>query len=74
MLPVMPHFLLQLRSSCPQYLPSGGTAPVKSRNRFLDKLAQKGLLWSQVLAAFRDALARLDFKPAWRSEELGEFV
>lgn len=45
-----------------------------SWEQFLDELAQKGPLWSQVLAAFRDALARLDFKPVWKSEELEELV
>lgn len=42
--------------------------------QFLDELEQKGPLWTQVLAAFQDALARLDFKPVWRSEELEELV
>lgn len=45
-----------------------------SWEQFLDELAQKGPLWSQVLAAFQDALARLDFKPVWKSEELEELV
>ena len=45
-----------------------------SWDQFLDKLQQKGPLWSQILAGFRDALARLDFKPVWKSENLEELV
>lgn len=45
-----------------------------SWSQFLEELEQKGPLWSRVLAAFRDALARLDFKPVWRSEKLEELV
>lgn len=46
----------------------------QSWDQFMDELGRKGLLWSQVLAAFRDALARLDFKPVWRSDELEELM
>ncbi len=45
-----------------------------SWDQFLDELQQKGPLWSQILAGFRDALARLDFKPMWKSENLEELV
>lgn len=45
-----------------------------SWQRFLDELAQKGSLWRQVFTAFQDALARLDFKPVWKSETLEELV
>lgn len=46
----------------------------RSWNQFLDELEHKGPLWTQVLKAFQDALARLDFKPVWRSEKLEELV
>lgn len=46
----------------------------RSWSQFLDELEQKGPLWTQVLKAFQDALARLDFKPVWRSEKLEELV
>lgn len=37
---------------------------------YLNKLGRKGPLWNQVYAAFQDAMARLDFKPVWKSEHL----
>ena len=41
---------------------------------YLDELGQKGPTWNRVYAAFQDALAKLDFKPAWQSERLEELV
>lgn len=41
---------------------------------YLGELEQKGTMWEQVYTAFHDALARLDFKPVWKSERLEELV
>lgn len=41
---------------------------------YLDELERKGPMWVQVYAAFQDALAKLDFKPIWKSERLEELV
>lgn len=41
---------------------------------YLNELERKGPTWDQVYAAFQDALARLDFKPVWKSEHLEELV
>lgn len=41
---------------------------------YLNELERKGPMWDQVYAAFQDALARLDFKPVWKSEHLEELV
>ena len=41
---------------------------------YLDELERKGPTWNQVYAAFQGALARLDFKPAWKSERLEGLV
>lgn len=37
---------------------------------YLAELSQKSSLWNETLMAFRDALANLDFKPLWNSEQL----
>lgn len=39
---------------------------------YLAELSQKSSLWEETLMAFRDALANLDFKPLWNSEQLEE--
>lgn len=39
---------------------------------YLAELSQKSSLWEETLMAFRDALANLDFKPFWNSEQLEE--
>lgn len=41
---------------------------------YLNELEQKGPIWDQVYAAFQDALARLNFKPVWKSEHLEELI
>ena len=41
---------------------------------YLDELERKGPMWVQVYAAFQDALAKLDFRPIWKSERLEELV
>lgn len=41
---------------------------------YLNELGQKGPLWNQVYAAFQDAMARLDFKPVWKSEHLEDLI
>lgn len=41
---------------------------------YLNELGQKGPLWNQAYAAFQDALARLDFKPVWKSEHLEDLI
>lgn len=41
---------------------------------YLNKLGRKGPLWDQVYAAFQDAMARLDFKPVWKSEHLEDLI
>lgn len=41
---------------------------------YLNELRRKGSTWNQVYAAFQDALARLDFKPVWKSEHLEELI
>lgn len=46
----------------------------QSWDQFLEELERKGQLWSRALTGFRDALARLDFKPVWKSEELEDLV
>lgn len=46
----------------------------RSWNQYLDGLKQDRPQWDQVVTAFHDALARLDFKPVWRSERLEELV
>lgn len=41
---------------------------------YLNELGRKGPLWDQVYAAFQDALAKLDFKPVWKSEHLEDLI
>lgn len=41
---------------------------------FLAELVQDKSLWNEVLMAFRDALARIDFKPLCRSDCLDELI
>ncbi len=41
---------------------------------YLNELERKGPIWDQVYAAFQDALARLNFKPVWKSEHLEELI
>ena len=41
---------------------------------YLNELGRKGPLWNQVYAAFQDALAKLDFKPVWKSEHLEDLI
>lgn len=45
-----------------------------SWHQYLDGLKQDRSQWDKVIAAYHDALARLDFKPIWRSEQLEELV
>lgn len=41
---------------------------------FLAELSQESSLWDETRMAFRDALARLDFKPFWQSEQLEKLI
>ena len=37
--------------------------------QYLKELLERQQMWDALVTAFRDALTRLDFKPAWESEE-----
>ncbi len=45
-----------------------------SWHQYLNGLKQDRPQWDEVVAAYHDALARLDFKPVWRSERLEELA
>ena len=45
-----------------------------SWHQYLDGLKQDKLQWDNVITAYHDALARIDFKPVWKSERLEELV
>lgn len=57
------HYKYQLRSG-----------KCRSWHQYLDGLKQDRPQWDKVIAAYHDALARLDFKPIWKSEKLEELV
>lgn len=45
-----------------------------SWQQYLNKLDQNRTLWNEVLMGYRDALVRLNFKPAWEARRLAELV
>ena len=42
--------------------------------QYLEELLERQQMWNALVTAFRDALTRLDFKPAWESEELAALL
>ena len=42
--------------------------------QYLEELLERQQMWNALVTAFRDALTRLDFKPAWDSEELAALL
>lgn len=42
--------------------------------QYLGELLEKRQMWDALVTAFQDALTRLDFKPAWESEELAALL
>lgn len=45
-----------------------------SWQQYLNELEQDRTLWDEVLIGYRDALARLNFKPAWEARRLAELI
>ena len=45
-----------------------------SWQQYLNRLDQNRTLWNEVLMGYRDALARLNSKPAWEARRLAELV
>lgn len=45
-----------------------------SWQQFLNQLEQDRTLWDEVLMGYRDALTRLNFKPAWETRRLEELI
>ncbi len=45
-----------------------------SWQQYLDELERERTLWDEVVIGYRDALARLNFKPAWEARRLTELV
>lgn len=45
-----------------------------SWQQYLNRLEQDRTLWDEVLMGYRDALARLNFKPAWETRRLEELI
>lgn len=45
-----------------------------SWTQYLDELERDRTLWDEVVIGYRDALARLNFKPAWETKRLVELV
>lgn len=45
-----------------------------SWNQYIDELAADRKMWDTVIDAFRDAITRLDYKPAWQLDNLEELV
>ncbi len=63
-----------LRAEIIQYKRQLAKGKACSWEYFLADLAEEPSLWYDILVAFRNALAKLDFKPFWQSERLEELM